>query len=308
MFPSKGITALFIASFFFGSSAILIRFATQASAISLTFFRLSIAGIVMVSFALASRGLRVLGRRDLTLVAISGIMLSLHFATFIFAVKETTVANATFLANTSPVMLAVLSPLIIKERTTSREGIGVLVATLGVLLVANAGNGFRAFGFPDVSALLAAFFVALYSLVGRFLRTSGVGTTCYTTYVYSTAALVAFLMVEGLGANTFRPYDAQNIIAILGLALIPTTLGHTLYNYSLGSVKTVTANLFPLLEPVIASMLAAPLFNEIPNPIQIAGYALILAAVAIVVTSLMNTKMPNLGAFRFSPVPKSNCR
>ncbi len=286
MFPSKGITALFVASFFFGSSAILIRFATQASAISLTFFRLFIAAIAIVLFALASRGLRVLGRRDLALVVVSGTMLSLHFAAFIFAVKETTVANATFLVNTSPVMLAVLCPLILKERTTSREGLGVLVAILGVLLVANAGSGFRTFGLADVSALLAAFFVALYSLVGRHLRTSGVGTACYTAYVYSIAALVALLMVEGLGANTFRPYDAQNIAAILGLALIPTAFGHTLYNYSLGSVKTVTANLFPLLEPIIASMFAVPLFNEIPTPIQIAGYALILAAVVMVVTSL----------------------
>jgi drug/metabolite transporter (DMT)-like permease len=75
-------------------------------------------------------------------------------------------------------------------------------------------------------------------------------------------------------------------LAIFGLALIPTTLGHSLYNYSLGSVKAVTANIFPLMEPIIASVLAVPLFNEIPTPTQIAGYALILMAVVIVATSL----------------------
>jgi len=286
LFPSKGITALFIASFVFGSSAILIRFASQASAISLTFFRLLIAAMAMILFALASRDLRFLGMRDLALVAVSGAVLSLHFTTFIYAVKETTVANATFLVNTSPVMLAVLSPLIIKERTTSREGIGVVVAVFGVLLVANAGNGFSTFGLADVSALLAAFLITVYSIVGRFLRTGGVGTACYTAYVYSSAALVSLLVVGGFGVNTFQPYNTQNVLAILGLALLPTTIGHTLYNYSLGSVKTVTANLFPLLEPVIASLFAVPLFNEVPTPIQIAGYALILAAVAIVVTNL----------------------
>lgn len=68
-------------------------------------------------------------------------------------------------------MLAVLSPLVIKERTTSKEAMSVLVATVGVILVAHAGNGFRAFGLADLSALLAAFFVAQYSLVGRYLRT-----------------------------------------------------------------------------------------------------------------------------------------
>ena len=286
MFQSRGLAALFVASFFFATAAIFVRFATEASAISLTFFRLFIAALAMILFASARRSLRFLSRRDLILVAISGTFLSLHFATFIFAVKETTIANATFLVNTSPVMLAVLSPLLIRERTTSRELVSVFVATLGVILVAYAGNGFRAFGLGDLSALLAAFFVTQYSLVGRYLRARGVSTACYTSYVYGVAALVALLLVVILGEHAFRVYDAQNVLAILGLALLPTAVGHSLYNYSLGSVKAVTANLFPLMEPVLASIFAIPLFAELPNPVQIAGYSLILLAVGIVATNL----------------------
>jgi drug/metabolite transporter (DMT)-like permease len=287
LFQSRGFVALFVASFFFATAALFIRFATEVSAIPLTFFRLFIAAMAMILFAFARRSLRSLGRRDLMLVAISGAFLSLHFATFIFAVKETTIANATFLVNTSPVMLAILSPLLIKERTTSKEAVSVFVATLGVLLVAYAGNDFRGFGLADISALLAAFFVTQYSLAGRYLRTKGISTACYTSYVYSAAALVALLFVGVLGEHTFRWYDAQNLFAILGLALLPTAVGHSLYNYSLGSVKAVTANLFPLMEPVLASVFAIPLFGEIPNPIQIGGYGLILLAVGIVATNLI---------------------
>jgi drug/metabolite transporter (DMT)-like permease len=83
----------------------------------------------------------------------------------------------------------------------------------------------------------------------------------------------------------FRTYDTTNLVAILGLAIVPTMLGHSLYNYSLGAVKTVTANLFPLLEPIIASVFAVFLFREIPTIIQLFGYLLILTAVAVVVTS-----------------------
>jgi drug/metabolite transporter (DMT)-like permease len=240
----------------------------------------------MLIFAVATPQLRRLDRRDLILVIVSGIFLSLHFAAFIFAVKGTTIANATFLVNTSPVMLAVLSPILIKERTTNGEVLAVLIAMAGVFCIAYAGNGFRFFGLADVSALLAAFFLTVYSLAGRHLRTAGISTACYTTYVYSTAALVALLMVALLGANTFHPYNTQNLVAIFGLALVPTALGHSLYNYSLGSVKAVTANLFPLMEPIIASILAVPLFGEIPTAMQIAGYVLILVAVVIVAMNL----------------------
>ena len=289
MFPTKDIGALLVASVSFGSSAIFIRFATQASAISLTFFRLSIAAFVMIFLAISSRTLKRLNGHDLLLVSVSGAFLSLHFATFIFAVKETTVANATFLVNTGPVMLALLSPIIIKERTTSREVVGVLVATLGILLVAYAGNGFRSFGLGDISALSAAFLVAVYSLVGRYMRTSGVTTQCYTSYVYAAATLVSLVMTEMLGGGTFRSYNAVNIAAILGLGIVPTLVGHSLYNYSLGSVKVVTANLFPLLEPIIASFLAVLLFGEIPTITQVAGYSMILLAVATVLTGLKKT-------------------
>jgi drug/metabolite transporter (DMT)-like permease len=285
LYQSKDIYALAIASISFGTSAIFVRFATEATALSLTFFRLSLAAIVMILFAYQRKALIPLARKQIVLVVLAGLVLSLHFATFILAVKFTTVANATFLVNTSPVMLAVLAPIMIKERTTFRESIGVITATIGVLFVANAGSGFRYFSLADASALLAAFLISLYTMLGRSLRTQGVSTACYTAYVYSTAAIVGFSLAEMFGSNMFRTYDTTNLVAILGLAIVPTMLGHSLYNYSLGAVKTVTANLFPLLEPIIASVFAVFLFREIPTIIQLFGYLLILTAVAVVVTS-----------------------
>jgi drug/metabolite transporter (DMT)-like permease len=98
------------------------------------------------------------------------------------------------------------------------------------------------------------------------------------------------MLVTFSGTETFKPYDAQNLLAILGLGIVPTMLGHTLYNYALGSVKAVTANLFPLMEPIIASLLAVVLFGEIPTIVQDAGYFLILAAVVIVARTASSPK------------------
>jgi drug/metabolite transporter (DMT)-like permease len=282
---TTGTTVLLVASVSFGSSAIFIRFAPEASAISLTFFRLLIAAAGMVSLAFYKHDLVALKKRDLLLVVVSGGALSLHFATFILAVKVTTVANATFLVNTSPIMLAVMSPLLIKERTTSREWLAVVVAMSGILLVANAGNGFRTFGPGDFAALASAFLVAAYSLIGRHMRTRGVNTATYTAYVYGAATVFSLALVGAAPSQTFIAYDAQNLWAIIGLGIVPTMLGHSLYNYSLGSVKAVTANIFPLLEPIIASLFAVVLFGEIPTVIQSAGYSLILVGVVIVATS-----------------------
>jgi drug/metabolite transporter (DMT)-like permease len=152
--------------------------------------------------------------------------------------------------------------------------------------VANAGNGFRAFGWGDLSAILAAFFVAVYTIVGRHLRTSELNTVCYTSYAYSAATVASLAMVVFSPAQTLKPYDLQNLLAIIGLGIFPTTLGHTLYNYALGSMKTVTANLVPLMEPLIASVFAVVLFGEVPTIVQVVGYSLILAGVVIVAKSM----------------------
>jgi len=239
----------------------------------------------MTLYAELARELRKLRRDELLLASLSGVVLSLHFATFIFAVQETTVANATFLVNTGPIMLAVMSPVLIGERTGGREVVAVALATLGVIVLAQAGEGLRGFNLGDLSALLAAFFLALYSIAGRRLRSGGMSTTMYVSSVYSVAAVVALGISLTFQAEIFRPYDVQNLAAIFGLAVVPTMFGHTLYNHALGSVKTVTANIFPLMEPIIASLLAVVFFAEIPEPIQVTGYSLILAGVIVVATS-----------------------
>lgn len=281
----RGFGTLVVASVCFGSSAIFIRFATDASAFALAFYRLSIAAVGMTLYAALAREPRKLRRDELLLASLSGVVLSLHFATFIFAVQKTTVANATFLVNTGPIMLTIMSPVLIKERTGAREVVAVALATLGVIVLAQAGDGLWGFNLGDLSALLAAFFLALYSMAGRRLRSGGMSTVSYASSVYSVAAVVGLGISLTLGTETFRTYNAQNLAAILGLAVVPTMFGHTLYNYALGSVKTVTANIFPLMEPIIASLLAVVFFAEIPALIQVAGYSLILAGVIVVATS-----------------------
>ena len=290
MSSKRGIMALSVASVSFGSASLFIRFAGELPAASLSFYRLSIAALVMVVFGWASGSLKRVEGSEVPLLIVSGMVLALHFLTYVFAVQKTTIANATFLVNTSPVMLAAFSPLVLKEKTTNREILGVCVAMFGVLLVSSVGNGFRSIGLGDLSALASAFLLAIYTMIGRRARVNGLTTGSYTSYVYSVAALVSCAIALGSGANVFQTRSFESAIAILGLALVPTAMGHSLYNYSLGTVKALTANLFPLMEPIIASSLAIPLFNEIPTPIQVVGYALILTSVILAVSAMLHTE------------------
>ena len=67
------------------------------------------------------------------------------------------------------------------------------------------------------------------------------------------------------------------------LALIPTLLGHTLYNYILKFVKAHLVGMTILGEPVGASILAFLIFKEIPPDTIYLGGILIFIGIWIAV-------------------------
>lgn len=275
-----GIGALLLASVCFGSSAIFIRLAADVPAVSLAFYRLTIAAVVVTAGA-AAQGTLKFKKKYFKLVTISGLFLCFHLIFFIMSVKLTTVANATFLVNTGPIFVALLSPLLIAEKILVMEGLSAVSGVLGVFLSAagtdmNLGVGSRT---GDLLAVLAAFLVSIYTLIGRKMR-QRMRNLPYISIVYSVAAVSTLAVALSIGEEMHLNYSPVQLLAILGLALVPTVTGHGLYNYALGRVKAITANLFPLLEPFLASIFAFLLFREAPTSLQFLGYAFIVLGVA----------------------------
>ena len=86
------------------TSSIFIRFAQEtASSIVIAAFRLSLATLIMVPFAMNPanrRRLKTLTRKEIFLGLLSGIFLALHFATWISSLAYTTVASSVVLGLT----------------------------------------------------------------------------------------------------------------------------------------------------------------------------------------------------------------
>ncbi len=276
---SRGIAALLAASMCYGSAAILIRLARGVHPVALAFYRLALSSAIVSAGAAALGTLRKPARWEAKALASSGVALGLHFIAFVASVKMTSVANATFLVNTSPVFVALAAPLALGERTSWIEALCVTLAIVGIALASLGGLTKASAG--DALAVAAAVLLAAYTLLGRRLR-AGMPTTCYISYVYTSASLVALAACLAMEVEVARLYPREVMAAIVALAIVPTVFGHGLYNYALGSVKAVVANTIPILEPVIASTLALLLFSEKPAPQQLIGYTMIALSVALI--------------------------
>jgi drug/metabolite transporter (DMT)-like permease len=268
----------------FGSSAILVRYASEAPGLAIATWRTTFAVGIVTPLALAKAGpaLRRLPGRDLALVAGAGVLLGLHFIGYIESLYHTSVASASVLVTTSPLFIAALGYVFLKERLAVRTVLVIGTAVLGGALIgladARAGVFPRAV-FGNTLALTAALLFSAYLLIGRAVR-QRMGFLVYLLPLYAAAALTCLVAALVQGVALAQPP------AVLGLCLLmalgPQLLGHGSFNYAVRYLPAALLGLLSLSEPVVASALAFALFGEQPAPLALVGMALVLASIAVV--------------------------
>jgi len=271
----------------FAFAPILVRWAGDVPGLSIAVWRTVTAAVVLLPPALVRIGpeVRQFTRRDIGLILGAGIFLGLHFIAWIESLYHTTVASASVLVTTSPLLLAVLGYLLLNERLrrTTVGAIGGSVAGAGLIGWADAGTVTLGQGalWGNSLAFGGAVLVSLYLLIGRVVRQK-VSWLAYVTPLYGVAALTALTAAILKGVPLFG-YSWTVYGLCVGLALGPQLLGHGAFNYALQHVPAAIVGLLALLEPVGASILAYLLFGEVPPATSILGMSLVMSGVAVVV-------------------------
>ena len=265
------------------SSAFLITFARQEGmpAIAIAALRLSMASLVLAPLALvrARAELRSLQPRDLALALVSGFFLGLHFAFWISSLDYTSVMSSVVFVSTNPLFVAVASVIVLHEPLRRGTFVGIAVAAAGGALVGLTDLGHAGSGSlqGDALALAGAVAVSGYLIVGRSLR-GRLSLFSYITLVYSTAALVLLALAWAMGVS-LTGYSPWAYVLIVLLAAGPQLIGHSSYNWALRYLSATMITVTILAEPIGATVLAVPILGQVPEPIQLAGGALILAGI-----------------------------
>lgn len=260
------------------TGAIFARLA-DAAPLAMAAWRMTFAtGLVSLALLRFGAEWRSLTRGDFLLGAGAGLCLALHFATWISSLRHTTVASSTVLVNTSPLWVALLSPLVTSERTDRRAWIGIGLSFIGATII--AGSDLQ-LGGPalkgDVLALAGGLASAAYLLLGRRLRARlSLPTYCLLTYGWATVALWT---VAGLAGEPTLGFTAQTWAALAGMAAVAQIGGHTLYNWSLKHLRTSAVAVALLGEPIGSSLLAWRIFGEVPSLGSLGGAVLVLLGI-----------------------------
>ena len=278
VFPILGIGLL---SFAF--SPILIRYAASVPAASIAVWRTVFAVILLAPFAARRvHEIRRMEWRELRLVIFGGVMLALHFLAWIESLYHTTVASASVLVASSPIFLAVLGYVLLKERLGRTTAVAIAVAVAGALLIGVGDAGQETASnatLGNALALLAALLVSFYLLVGRVVRRE-VSWLVYVFVLYGVAAgtILVFALATGV---PLLGLDARVYGLCALMAIGPQIAGHGSFNFAIKYLSAALLGLLSLTEPVGGSVLAYFLFGEAPSPLALVGMAVVLGGVAI---------------------------
>ncbi len=214
----------------------------------------------------------------------AGLCLAIHFASWITSLAYTSVAASTALVTTNPVWVALLSWVWLGERPRRSTILGVGIAVLGGVLIAHTGKTDTA-SHPWLGnglALIGAWSVSVYLLLATIAQRRGVSLQHYMLVVYISATIVLCPIPLCLGTG-YAGYSWAVYLWIALMAMIPQLIGHTVLNWSVRWLPPTHVTLVILLEPVIASILAYLVFQELPHTLVIVGGAILLLGTVVVI-------------------------
>lgn len=250
--------------------------AITAPALAIAFWRNAAATVILAPSALTRHELRL--SRD---VVWAGVLLAGHFATWIAALKLTSVAAAISLVSLQVVWVALIQAFGGLRFPLAVLG-GSVLAIAGVIVITGVDFALsREALLGDLLALGGGVFAAGYVVLGARVRAVST-TTSYTFVCYGVCSIV-LLAAAVLSRTDLVGFSQRDWLLIAAVTVSAQLLGHSVVNHLLAFIAPVVMSLILLLEVPLAAMLAAVFLSESLPIGTYGGLALIVAGLVWVI-------------------------
>ena len=235
--------------------------------LTLITMRIALAALLMLALGLLSGSLQRMDKKHLPLFLIGGFL-----QPFLYYVLETyglrlsaspTVSEV--LLSTSPLMAPLFAYVLLRERVTWNNIVGILVSTVGVVMMVFAGNASFSIGSPwgVVLLLTAVVSAVLYTVV---LRKIPAQYNAFSTVFYiDSFSLLFFLpvwaIVDAPRLDQMK-FEAEPLFAVAYLAIFASVVAFVLFCYAVRELGVPRANAFNNIRPVFTALIMLCFFGE----------------------------------------------
>ncbi|MDO8498754.1 MAG: EamA family transporter [bacterium] len=265
-------TAIIIAHLIWGANFVVAKLTLQEfPPMSLAFLRFLLATVLLLPFVLIERDKMKVDREDLpALFSIGALMVTLNIAFFYAGLARTTATSASILTMIIPVLSILLSWIFLKEKIFTVNLIGIGTGLLGTVLI---------IGFPllilgeqlSPQVLIGNFLIILASIVWVI----GAIISKKMLQKYSTLTITAIIFLVGVltfaipAVNEYiqnplwiNQVTPVGIFGLLFIAILSSVSAYFLFEWGLGRLGVIKADIFQYIEPIIATALAVVVLGE----------------------------------------------
>ncbi len=275
--------ALLIGVIAISSSAIFVKLSDAPAPIIAT-YRLIFSVLLTLPFLFWNRGaIAEIGKKSKKvwlLCILSGAFLASHFLLWFESLNYTSVASSTVLVTLQPLFAFIGGYFFFGEKVRFLALSGGLLAIAGSFVI--GWGDFQVGGMAlwgDFLALMGAVTVTGYWLVGQYVR-QHMSSFAYTLVVYTATSVILVAYDLALGYSLVG-YPAADWGWFFCLALFPTLLGHSIFNWIIKWLNTTTISMGILGEPIGTAILAYFILGEVVTPPQWIGGLIIIAGIYV---------------------------
>jgi chloramphenicol-sensitive protein RarD len=220
------------------------------------------------------RWMRRLSRRQMGLLTLAAILVSVNWGTYIHGVNSDQVVETSLGYFINPLVTVALGVIVLRERLTRPQGVAVAIGAAAVAVLA------ADYGRPPWIALTLACSFGLYGLVKKRAGVDGTQSLFFETAVLVVPAVAYLLWIGADGRGTFTSEGAGHM-ALLAAGGVATAIPLMLFGAAAIRIPLTSLGVLQYLAPVLQFLIGVLLYDE-PMPVsRLAGFALVWLALAV---------------------------
>jgi len=260
----------------------------ELTPVALVWARFALGIPVLGLFVLGRRQLRPMERRNVPYFLLLGFLgITLHQWLQSNGLVTSQATTTGWMVATTPLFIAVLGWLFLRERLGPKGIAGIMIAAAGVLLVVARGDPgaivVGRLGAPgDVLIMVSAVNWAVFSVISRGgLKRHPAALMMFYVMLIGWV-LTTVLFVAGSGFRGIHPVSAQAWAALLFLGFVCSGVAYVFWFDALERLPASRVGAFLYLEPLVTVAVAACLLGETIRLGTMLGGAIILLGIWLV--------------------------
>lgn len=260
----------------FGTLGLFVRNIPVSSG-ELALYRAVLAAILIAIFLMVTRQKIPFAniKKEVPLLLSSGVAMGINWILLFEAYKYTTVSVATLSYYFAPVIVAVVCPILFREKLTRKQVVCFVMSTLGLVMITGIGDVGGGKDFVGILfGLGAAVFYAAVILLNKFIKNvEGIHRT-FLQFLSAIVILIPYvIMTSGVTLGSLDGIGWANLLIV---GLLHTGVTYCMYFSSLKELPGQKAAILSYIDPLVAVLISVTILGETMTLWQGMGGILIL--------------------------------